>query len=167
MTDICYADRNGESAQPMCLICAHSWHHLPHVCLLLWLGSVNNVCRPFCWIKVPGLMERVLPITPRLPRYTCLATNKHTASTIATVMAYWLSTSVNILSQWFRLWTVSVPVGRGGSVVRAREWQSSGRGFESHWGRLETLAISFTPLCQCLSEETLKVPSIWCLCQGK
>ena len=25
-----------------------------------------------------------------------------------------------------------------------------------HWDRLETLAISFTPLCQCLSEETLK-----------
>ena len=46
--------------------------------------------------------------------------------------------------------------GRGGSVVRACDWQSSGRGFESCWGRLETLAISFTPLCQCLSEETLK-----------
>ncbi len=43
-----------------------------------------------------------------------------------------------------------------GSVVRACDWQSSGRGFESCWGRLETLAISFTPLCQCLSEETLK-----------
>ena len=24
-----------------------------------------------------------------------------------------------------------------------------------------------TPPCQCLSEETRKVPSIWCLCQGK
>ena len=47
-------------------------------------------------------------------------------------------------------------MGRGGSVVRACDWQSSGRGFESCWGRLETLAISFTPLCQCLSEETLK-----------
>ena len=47
-------------------------------------------------------------------------------------------------------------VGRGGSVVRARDRQSSGRRFESHWDRLETLAISFTPLCQCLSEETLK-----------
>ena len=46
--------------------------------------------------------------------------------------------------------------GRGGSVVRACDWQSSGRGFESCWGRLETLAISFTPLCQCISEETLK-----------
>ena len=49
-----------------------------------------------------------------------------------------------------------VIVGRSGSVVRARDWQSSGCGFESHWYRLETLAISFTPLCQCLSEETLK-----------
>ena len=31
-------------------------------------------------------------------------------------------------------------------------------GFESHCGQLRfgTLAISFTPLCQCLSEETLK-----------
>ena len=31
-------------------------------------------------------------------------------------------------------------------------------GFESHCGKLRfgTLAISFTPLCQCLSEETLK-----------
>ena len=31
-------------------------------------------------------------------------------------------------------------------------------GFESHCGKLcfGTLAIQFTPLCQCLSEETLK-----------
>ena len=31
-------------------------------------------------------------------------------------------------------------------------------GFESHCGQLRfgTLAIQFTPLCQCLSEETLK-----------
>ena len=34
--------------------------------------------------------------------------------------------------------------------------QSSGRGFESHWCRLEIVAISFTPLYQCLSEETPK-----------
>ena len=47
-------------------------------------------------------------------------------------------------------------VGRDGSVDRACDWQSSGRAIESHWDRLETLAISFTPLCQCLSEETLK-----------
>ena len=36
--------------------------------------------------------------------------------------------------------------------------------------RFGTLAIPFTPLCQCLSDETVKavvVPSIWCLCQGK
>ena len=46
--------------------------------------------------------------------------------------------------------------GGGGSVVRACDWQSSGRGFEFCWGRLEILAISFTPLCQCVSEETLK-----------
>ena len=41
-------------------------------------------------------------------------------------------------------------VGRGGSAVRARDWQSRAHGFESHWGRLETFAISFIPLCQCL-----------------
>ena len=41
-------------------------------------------------------------------------------------------------------------------MVRTRDSQSSGRVFESHSGRLETLAISFTPLCHCLSEETLK-----------
>ena len=34
--------------------------------------------------------------------------------------------------------------------------QSSGRVFESHWRRLETLAFSFSQLCQCLSEERLK-----------
>ena len=42
-------------------------------------------------------------------------------------------------------------------MVRVCDWQLSDRGFESCWGRLETLAIYFTPLCQCLSEETLKV----------
>ena len=57
----------------------------------------------------------------------------------------------------------NVLVGRGGSVVRACDWQSSGRGFESCWGRLETLAISFTPLCQCLSEETLKAVGLFYL----
>ena len=38
--------------------------------------------------------------------------------------------------------------------------QSSGCGFESHWCRLEIVAISFTPLYQCLSEETLKVVGV-------
>ena len=52
--------------------------------------------------------------------------------------------------------------GSGGSVDRACDWQSSGRAIESHWDRLETLAISFTPLCQCLSEET----SRWSLLSG-
>ena len=42
-----------------------------------------------------------------------------------------------------------------GTVAQWLE-QSSGRGFESHRGRMETLAISFTSLCKCLSEETLK-----------
>ena len=40
--------------------------------------------------------------------------------------------------------------------LRARDWQSSAHGFESRWGRSETFAVSFTPLCQCFSEETLK-----------
>ena len=43
--------------------------------------------------------------------------------------------------------------GGGGALaqcmVRAYDWQSSGSRFESCWGRLETFAISFTPLCQC------------------
>ena len=41
---------------------------------------------------------------------------------------------------------------RWGAVVRECDWQSSRHGFEFCWGSLETLAISFTPLCQCLSE---------------
>ena len=53
-------------------------------------------------------------------------------------------------------WAEYGEVGCGSSVVRARDWQSSGRGFESHWDSLETLAISFTSLYQCLSDETLK-----------
>ena len=43
--------------------------------------------------------------------------------------------------------------------VRALDWRPDGPGFESHCGktfRFGTLAIPFTPLCQCLSEETLK-----------
>ena len=42
--------------------------------------------------------------------------------------------------------------------VRALDWRPGGPGFESHSGQLRfgTLAIPFTPLCQCLSEETLK-----------
>ena len=63
----------------------------------------------------------------------------------------------------------------GGAVaewVRAFDRRPDGRRFESHFGktfRFGTLATPFTPLCQCLSEETVKavVPSIWCLCQGK
>ena len=37
----------------------------------------------------------------------------------------------------------AVWVGRGGSAVRTRDWESRGHRFECHWGRLETLAISF------------------------
>ena len=42
--------------------------------------------------------------------------------------------------------------------VGALDWRLGGPGFESRCGKfaLELLAISFTPLCQCLSEETLK-----------
>ena len=39
-------------------------------------------------------------------------------------------------SDWSILATYALSVGRGGSVVRACDWQLSGRGFESHWGRL-------------------------------
>ena len=43
--------------------------------------------------------------------------------------------------------------------VRALDWRSGGPGFESRCAqqlRFGTLAIPFTPLCKCLSEETLK-----------
>ena len=45
--------------------------------------------------------------------------------------------------------------------VRALAWtgdRTVPAGFESHCGKVRfgTLAIPFTPLCQCLSEETLK-----------
>ena len=41
--------------------------------------------------------------------------------------------------------------------VRALDWRRSGTGFESrNLIRFRTLAIPFTPLCQCLSEKTLK-----------
>ena len=41
-------------------------------------------------------------------------------------------------------------------------------GFESHCGKLRigTLAIPFTPLCQCLSEETLKAVGPFYLVSG-
>ena len=53
----------------------------------------------------------------------------------------------------------------GGAVaewVRVLAWigdRTVSARFESHCGKLRfgTLAIPFTPLCQCLSEETLKV----------
>ena len=61
---------------------------------------------------------------------------------------------------------------QGGAVAewRGAQWPSGSErwlglatgqfpaGFESHCGKLcfGTLAIPFTPLCQCLSEETLK-----------
>ena len=43
--------------------------------------------------------------------------------------------------------------------VRAFDWRPGGPGFESRCGNLFRFGISaipFTPLCQCLSEETLK-----------
>ena len=42
--------------------------------------------------------------------------------------------------------------------LRALDWRPGGPGFESCCGNFasELLAIPFTPLCQCLSEETLK-----------
>ena len=50
--------------------------------------------------------------------------------------------------------------------VRALDWQPGGPWLESRCGnliRFGTLAIPFTPLGQCLSEETLKVrgPFYW------
>ena len=50
--------------------------------------------------------------------------------------------------------------GRGGQSGLAVAWagdRTAPAGFESHCGKLRfgTLAIPFTSLCQCLSEETL------------
>ena len=51
-------------------------------------------------------------------------------------------------------------VGAVAEWVRALDWRPDGPGFESiplrNTFRFGTLAIPFTPLCQCLSEETLK-----------
>ena len=44
---------------------------------------------------------------------------------------------------------VEPPMGCGGRVVERRAFRSNGP-------RFKTWAISFTPLCPCLSEETLK-----------
>ena len=62
-------------------------------------------------------------------------------------MAQWLCGSV---AQWLC-----------GSVAqwlcgRVSDFQSKGPGFESTCCHFETLAISFAPLCPCLSKETLK-----------
>ena len=42
------------------------------------------------------------------------------------------------------------------------DWQPGGPGFESCWRHFasELVAIPFTPLCQCLSEETLKLIAV-------
>ena len=49
----------------------------------------------------------------------------------------------------------TIRLQRSDAVVRARDWQSSGHGFESLWFCLETFAISFTSLCQYLLEDTI------------
>ena len=53
-----------------------------------------------------------------------------------------------------------LPADPRGAVAQwlehSTDWPSISCGFESHWGRLETLAVFFTPLCQCLSDDTLK-----------
>ena len=69
------------------------------------------------------------------------------------------------------MFIVILKVGHGGSAVRARDWQSSGRVFAIHWRGFDILPISFTPLCQCLSEETLKAVGVdvrgkWVTCRG-
>ena len=48
--------------------------------------------------------------------------------------------------------------GHGAEWVRALDWRPGGPGFESRCGNVasELLGIPFTPLCQCLSEETLQ-----------
>ena len=65
-------------------------------------------------------------------------------------------------------------VGRGGCVVKATRtsgFQSKGPGYDTTYAYGYAVsklgAISFTPLCLCLSEETVKpfVPSVCCLCQ--
>ena len=47
-------------------------------------------------------------------------------------------------------------LGSGGLMVTAPAYRSRGRWFDSTSTVLKLLAISFTPLCPCLSEETLK-----------
>ena len=46
-------------------------------------------------------------------------------------------------------------VGRGGRVVERRAFVERTE-VQNHLSRFEAWAISFTPLCLCLSEETLK-----------
>ena len=47
------------------------------------------------------------------------------------------------------------------SVVRTQDWRSTGSGFDSWWhSHFGTLAIPFSPLCQCLLKETLTCPSV-------
>ena len=59
----------------------------------------------------------------------------------------WLACRLSFLSATGKL--LPIVVGSGGLMVRAPACRSRGRRFEA-W------AISFTPLCLCLSEETLK-----------
>ena len=47
--------------------------------------------------------------------------------------------------------------GGCGSAVRAPHCQPRGQGVESTCGRFETWAISFTPFCLCLLEDTVIV----------
>ena len=56
-----------------------------------------------------------------------------------------------------RLITQAEPnVGRGGRVVQRRTFRSRGPWFKTICCRFKTWANLFTPLCSCLSEETLK-----------
>ena len=50
-------------------------------------------------------------------------------------------------------------------VVERPTFQSKGPGFKATYCRFETWATSFTPLCLCLSEETVKVSDSARICK--
>ena len=59
-----------------------------------------------------------------------------------------------------RMWTDMVTLlGRGVQVVEHRTFQSKGPGFKTTYCCFEAWATSFTPLCLCLSEESVKTVS--------
>ena len=59
-----------------------------------------------------------------------------------------------------RMWTDMVTLrGRSVRVVEHRTFRSKGPGFKTTYCCFEAWATSFTPLCLCLSEESVKAVS--------